>query len=289
MSRRTLALVALALVTLIWGSAFTVTKAAIGQVPPITLALLRFLVASALLLPLAWRRRRLAAPSLRGAWPTIAGMGLCGVALYQVGANFGLGYTTASQAVIIQSIIPILTAILAALLLHERPTRLRVLGIALSLAGVALVVLAAAPSTTASNPLLGGALLLASALGWVVYTLLAKRIAAADQLSVTAYSILIGTLLMLPLSLLEAGTANLAAIGWPGWASILYLGVLSTAAANLIYNRSLSYLDASQATTFLNLVPVVGVLIAVLFLGEPLLGWQLAGGALALVGVWLAT
>lgn len=289
MPQHTIAIIALLLVTCIWGSAFVITKAAIGAVPPIMLALLRFAVASAILLPLALRRQPLTSPALRSAWPTIAGMALTGVALFQLGANLALRYTTASQAVIIQAVIPVITALLAAMLLRERPPQRRVLGITLSLAGVALVVLAAVPSDAASDPLLGGVLLLASALGWSVYTILAKRIAGTDQLAVTAYSIALGTLLLVPLSVLEVGTFDVVALDWPAWASVLYLGALSTAAANLIYNRSLGHLDASQVATFLNLVPVVGVAVAVLFLGEPLIGWQLAGGGLVLLGVWLAT
>ena len=98
-----------------------------------------------------------------------------------------------------------------------------------------------------------------------------------------------GALFLLPLALIESGGPMLPSISARGWLSIVYLGVVSSAMANLLYNRSLAHLEANQAATFINLVPIVGVVVAVLFLGEPLIGWQLAGGAVTLLGVWLAT
>lgn len=289
MSRRTFAIVSLVLVMGIWGSAFTVTKAA--GVPPALLALLRFGLASAILLPLALARRSQVARRPSGAreWLLAAAMGLCGFTLHQAGSNLALAYTTATQGALIQSIIPVATAMLAALVLHERPSARRVLGIGLSLAGVAALVLAAAPSEHASSPLIGGAIMVGAVLMWACYTILAKRLADLDQLAVTAYSSVFGTLFLIPLALAEAGGLAFPAITARGWMAVLYLGVLSSAMANLVYNRALTVLDAGQTATFINLVPIVGVAIAVIFLGEPILALQLAGGAVALVGVWLAT
>jgi drug/metabolite transporter (DMT)-like permease len=289
MSRRSLAIVALVLVMGIWGSAFTVTKSA--GVPPVLLALLRFVLASAILLPLALARRGRGGRPPAGAreWATLAAMGLFGFTLNQAGANLALAYTTATQGAMIQSAIPVATALLAALVLKERPTGRRVLGIALSLAGVAGLVLAAAPSERASNPLLGGAIMLGSVLAWACYTVLGKRLAGVDLLMLTAYSSMFGALFLVPLALVESGGRLPAALSAQGWLAVLYLGVLASATANLVYNSALTLLDASQTATFINLVPIFGVAIAVLALGEPVLGLQMVGGAVALVGVWLAT
>jgi drug/metabolite transporter (DMT)-like permease len=281
-------MLALLLVMAVWGSAFTVTKAAIDEIPPVMIALLRFVLASAILLPGLIIRRQQALPLLRRSWPIMAAMGVCGFTLFQAGANLALAYTTAAQAAIIQSVIPVMTAILAALVLREQPSARRVLGILLSLAGVVAVILVAAPNEHASNPLIGGAIMLAVVALWAVYTVLAKRLSQADPLLVTAYSTIFGALFLVPLALIESRGAALPAISAQGWLSIVYLGALSSTMANLLYNWSLTHLDASQAATFINLVPIVGVAVAVLFLGEPLVAWQLVGGAVTLLGVWLA-
>jgi drug/metabolite transporter (DMT)-like permease len=271
----------------VWGSAFSVTKAAIAELPPVLIAFLRFALATAILLPLALLRRRHSAPIGRRQWITVAAMGVCGFTLFQAGANIAQTYTTATQAALIQSNIPVLTAVLAALVLRERPSGRRIAGIALSLVGILAVVLVAAPAERASNPLLGGAIMLASVGMWAIYTVLAKHLIGADLLKVTAYSTAFGALFLLPLALFEAGELALPAISMRGWLSIAYLGAMSSAMANLLYNRSLAHLEASQAASFINLVPIVGVVVAVVFLGEPLIGWQLVGGAVTLVGVWL--
>jgi drug/metabolite transporter (DMT)-like permease len=289
MPRRTLAIISLLVVMAIWGSAFTVTKAAIDEIPPVMIALLRFVLASAILLPglIVWRKQALAL--LKRSWPTLAAMGICGFTLFQAGANVALAYSTAAETAIIQSVIPVMTAILAALVLREQPSGRRIFGILLSLAGVVVVILVAAPSAHASNPLFGGAIMLGVVALWAIYTVLAKRLAQSDPLLVTACSTIFGALFLIPLALFESDGAALPQISAQGWLSILYLGALSSTMANLLYNWSLTHLDASQAATFINLVPIVGVAVAVLFLGEPLVGWQLVGGAITLLGVWLAT
>lgn len=289
MSRRATAILSLIFVMGIWGSAFSVTKAAIAEVPPVLIAFLRFALAAAILLPLTLIRRGSSPRMPKRQWVRVAAMGLSGFTLFQAGSNIAQTYTTATQAAIIQSIIPVLTVILAALVLRERPTGRRVAGIALSLVGVFAVVLAAAPSESARSPLLGGAIMLGAVGMWAIYTVIAKRLAGADLLDVTAYSTAFGALFLLPMALVESGGQALPGISAGGWLSIAYLGVMSSALANLLYNRSLAHLEANQAATFINLVPIVGVLVAVLFLGEPVIGWQLAGGAVTLLGVWLAT
>lgn len=289
MSHRVVVMLSLVLVMTVWASAVTVTKAALDQVPPITFALLRFAVASALLLLVAFRRRERVAHLDGRTWGTIAGMGLCGITLYYFCSNLSLVYATASQGVIIQGAIPVITAVLAVFVLRERPSPKRILGIVLSLVGVVLVVIVAAPSANASNPLLGGVLMLGAVIAWAFYTILAKRVATADQLSITAWSTTIGTALLIPLALFELRGVSLAIPSASNWIGIVYLGAVSTAGGHLLYNRSLAHLEASQAATFINLIPLIGVAIAVIFLGEVIVGWQFLGGALVLLGVWLAT
>jgi len=289
MSQRTKAILSLVVVMAIWGSAFPITKAALAYVPPMTFALLRFAVALSVLLPFALTHHKRAASSISGAWGTIAAMGVCGVTLFYSMVNIGLSYATATQAAIIQSIIPVVTAMIALVVLKERPSGKRVAGITLSLAGVALVVLTGTASGDARNPVLGSVLILGAVIAWAIYTILAKRVATVDQLVITAYSSVIGTVLLVPLALFEQPGVTPTAPPLQVWISIIYLGAFSSAVGHLLYSRSLAHLDASQAATFINLVPVVGVAVSVIFLGEAIVGWQLLGGALALLGVWLTT
>jgi drug/metabolite transporter (DMT)-like permease len=279
-------IVLLVLVMLVWASASTVTKAALTQVPPLLFALLRFSVASAVLLPFAYAGRKRARRLSGREWGRIAAMGFCGVTLFYVSYNLALYYASASLIVILQSAIPAVTAVFAAVLLKENPSGRRILGITLSLFGIILVALAA-PVGDASHPLLGSALMLGAVAGWAFYTILAKRFAAASQLTITAYSTTIGTALLIPPVLFELNAAPLPVITAQGWLGIVYLGVISTAGGYLLYNRSLAHLDASQAAAFLNLLPIFGVAIAVIFLGETVTVLQFVGGGMVLLGVWM--
>ena len=124
MSRRALAIGSLVVVMIIWGSSFAVTKASLAQVPPITFAFIRFSIASlTLLIMAAIHRRRAGARLPAPAWRLVALVGLTGVTLYYVSSNLALYYASASQGALVQSAIPAVTALLAALVLKERLAR----------------------------------------------------------------------------------------------------------------------------------------------------------------------
>src|SRR4029079_2671559 len=115
------------------------------------------------------------------------------------------------------------------------------------------------------------------------------QLARADPYLVTAYSAVVGTLCLAPIAWFELRGQPLRALRAGEWLRLLYLGTLSSAFGYFLYNSSLAYLDAGQAASFVNLLPIAGVAIAVIFLGESVLPLQLVGGAVVLAGVWLAT
>lgn len=288
MGSRVLAIILLILVMIIWGTSYAVTKDSLAEVPPILFAFLRLFIASVLLVALAQMRGGTAKLPRPIPWATIALMGLAGVCLYYTGFNLSLVYTSASQGALIQSFIPIVTALLAAIFLKESLSVKRLLGIGISIAGVVLIILLTAPSTNAQNPMLGNVLMLGTVVIWAVYTILAKRVADVDPLVVTAYATAFGTLLLIPAALFELSSKSFPAISGSVLLSIVYLGAVSSAGGLLLYNQSLKHLEASQTANFMNLMPVIGVAVAVLFLGESLTLWQIVGGALVLIGVWIS-
>ena len=289
-ARRALAALSLVFVMAVWGGSVTITKAAVESVPPIMLALLRFALAAALLLPLAIARLRArsgsgAAVPLRAA----ASLGLTGVTLYYVGYNVGVAYSTASQAAMIQSAGPAMTAVLAFFTLGERPAARAIAGVVLSMIGVAVVLFTSKAEVGASRPLFGGVLLVAATVVWSLYTIQAKRLADRDPVVLTAYTAAAGVAFLVPAAIIEYALGARAALTTPGWVSVAYLGAISSAAGYLLYNRSLKVLSAGQVAAYINLIPVVTVVTAVAFLGERLTPGTLLGGALVLLGVWLTS
>lgn len=178
---------------------------------------------------------------------------------------------------------------MAAVWLRERISRQRLVGIGLAVAGVLLIVARAAPDDSARSPLIGNLLMFASVVVSGMYTVLAKRIADVDPVSMTATISVIGTLMLLPAALLEGARTSAPPISIGGWLRIIYLGAIASAAAYLTYSRALRDLDASQVGIFINLVPVLGVISGVMFLGEAITPLAITGGLLVLVGVWISS
>jgi drug/metabolite transporter (DMT)-like permease len=280
------AILALLATVLIWGSSFIVAKAALREVGPLTLNALRFLVAFPILLVPAWRRGYRLRLYAR---PTFWWFGLTGVVLYYTLQNVGLVYTSALGTALVLSIIPAVTALLAAWLLNERLAARQWVGIGLALAGAALVGLATGSSQDAPRPWLGNLMILGSVLAWAIYTIQGKRLSAAYPAVVaTTAATGAGLLLLLPLAVGEVALA-----GWPrftlvGALAILYLALASTALPMFLWNVALSHVGASVASAYLNLVPIVGVGLALLA-GEAVSPWQVVGGVLALLGVWISS
>ena len=127
-SRRSTALVSLILIMMVWGSTFVVTKAAVAEVPPLTLSVLRFLIAAIVLAPIAAARGGLAAlPRPLPAKPLLI-MGLTGIALFHIGFNYALAFGSAAQGALIFALVPAAVAVAAVLGLKERLSRRRVAG-----------------------------------------------------------------------------------------------------------------------------------------------------------------
>jgi len=284
---RVFAALSLLLVMLIWGSTFVVTKAAVADVPPLLLAFLRFALASAILVPTAQAHGGLSALPRPLPLRELALMGLTGVAIFFAGFNLALAHTTATDGALIQGTIPAVSALVAAVVLGERLGPGRALGIAASVAGVALVVVAGGGSDAAPNRVLGNLLMVGTVVAWVVYSLVGRRLRAVSGLATTAYSTLLGTLVLVPAVAVELALRPRPTLTAEGLVAVAYLGVVASAFAFWLWNRALAVLDVAQATAFINLVPLVGVAGAALVLGEPFTLAHLVGGAFIVVGVGL--
>jgi drug/metabolite transporter (DMT)-like permease len=289
MANRALALTMLVLLMLVWGTTYLSVKSVIQETTPLMLACLRFFCASAVLVPLALMRGGLKALPKPLPLGTLLLMTLCGYVFYFAAFNYAMVYTSAVQGALIQALLPAAIATAAALFLRERPSARRIAGIALSIIGVALVVGYGHEDTDARNPILGGILMSSTVVAWALYTVLAKRLAQTDQIVVTAFNMLAAGVLLIPLVLIDLHGAPFPPLSTTGWAHVVYLGLFASGAAFVVYNLALRDLDASAVGVWMNLVPLVGMAAAVLFLGETLNAWQIVGAAVALAGMWLSS
>jgi drug/metabolite transporter (DMT)-like permease len=273
---------------IVWGSTYVVTKATVREIPPLTLAVLRNLIAAGVLVPLAIGRGGLLGLPRPFPVRSLVTMGLTGIAILTVGFNYGLVFGSASQGALIYALGPAAVAIAAVLGLGERLSRRRIAGVLLSVVGAVLVVVSGETDRATPHPLIGALCMLAGVVAWAYYTVVAKRLAGADQIVVIAWVSLIGMAMLLPLAAMELLRNPLPQPTLAAWVGAVFLGALASAGAYVVYSRALRDLDASLVGAYFTLDPIIGVVTAVLFLGEVLRGGQVVGAIVAIVGMWLA-
>jgi drug/metabolite transporter (DMT)-like permease len=283
-TNRALAIIALIGANLIWGTTFVATKPMLDRIPPLTVASLRFMIALLVLLPLL---SRTGGKPARGS--SVALMGFTGVFLVYFCQNLGLQYTSAANGALIHGGIPIFTALIAASFLRERLTWTRSIGIGASLAGVATVVLMSGGSSIGVS-ITGDALVLGSGIALAAYFVLGRlAFPSGNSLELVAGVARYGLLFLFPASLIELWVVGMS---WPTLVDLLgllYLGAAASALAFVLWGYGLRHMEAAQATTFANLSPLVGLIVAALLLGERVTGIQIGGGLMIIAGVWIAT
>jgi drug/metabolite transporter (DMT)-like permease len=282
----------LVLIVSIWASYPALAKLALADFPPFFLAVVRCSLASAFLVALLLRA---SGEHLRGLGPrALASFAFLGITGYWISTQFsylGYYYTTAANAVILQAATPVMVALGARLYLGERLRRAQQAGAAVSLLGVLCVITNGRLAMLRPEEMRAGDFITLGALtGWAAYTVYGKRILAeySPTLATTA-AYVIGTLLMVPTALVTAPLfppPRLASAF--AWGVVLYQAILG-ALAHVWWYRAIQVVGPSLSAMFLNLQPVVGVLLAWLLVGETVGLWQVIGGALVVGGVGLTT
>lgn len=266
---------------LFWASAFAAIRAGLEAYEPGHLALLRFLIASAVLGVYALVTR-MQLPEARDL-PAVLLMGLVGVTLYHVPLSYGEVTVTAGAASLLIASAPTFTALLATLFLGERLKMWGWVGIGISFAGVALIAFGEGEGVRFEPRAL---LILLAAVCTSLYFILQKRyLKKYNALQLSAYSIWAGTLLMLVF--LPGLIRALPTAPPDATLAVVYLGVFPAALAYVAWTYVLSRLPASIAGSFLYLSPILATLIAWVWLREIPTGLSLVGGATSLAGVIL--
>ncbi len=279
----------LLLLVLIWAVNFSVIKIALAQLAPMAFNPPRFLLASAIVFVVLRRHGPIPLPR-PGDRLRILGLGVLGNVIYQLLFIHGIDRTRAGNASLLLAGTPIVTALLSAALGHERVRPRIWLGVVLTVAGMALVVLAGHSEVgLGADTVRGDLTLICASVAWSIYTVGAREpIARYGSVAVTAWTMWVGTVGLLLLGLPDLLRAPWTELSATGWLSIAYSGMFGIGFAYLIWYHGVRRLGNTRTASYSNLVPVVAILVAWATLGEIPTGGQVAGAAVIIGGVTLA-
>ncbi len=298
----------LLLMTIIWGTNYALVKTAFRELDPQAFNALRLVLASSVMVSasMIFRRRWAArgsaaddeigvvasifhtpAPVTRADWVRLVWLGLVGHCLYQYLFVGGLAKTSVANGALLVSATPVVITLFSSIGGKERIGALHWAGTLLSFLGIYLVVGRGAHVSEAS--LRGDAMLLGAVVCWALYTLGARPLMARHSpVGITALSMLIGTLLYIPLAARELGSVDYRAVSAITWTKLIYSSLFAICIAYTIWYAAVREIGSARTSVYSNLLPIVAMATAYLWLHEPLDTAKLGGAASVLAGVALS-
>ena len=271
-------------VTFLWSTSWVLIKFGLTDMPALTFAGLRYVLAFLVLIPLYWRTPQatpLRALSRRD-WLALAGLGVVYYTITQGTQFLGLAYLPAITFSLLLNATAVVTAVLGVFFLAERPSRRQWVGTAVFLGGVLVYFL---PKQIPAGQAIGYVIATVTILANSFSGILGRAVNRQNRLhplTVTLVSMGLGSVLLLGLGL---ATEPWPALTWQNWLLILFLAVMNTALAFTLWNHTLRTLSAMESSIINNTMLIQITLLAWLFLGETLTWLDVVGLALAAIGV----
>ncbi len=265
------------------------TKAALREISPPTLLFARFGLGAGLLVLLVTLSGSKPLPP-RDTWLALALMGFIGVFLHHMLQAYALTMTTATHAGWLIGLIPIWSAVLAAVLLKERFGGMKLAGLVGGFIGALLVITRGQISggTLQLPGTRGDFLILLSTINWAVYSVVGRdTLKRLGSTRATAGSMLLGWLMLMPLFLFKSGWRELPHLSMTGWGAILFLGIGCSGLGYLFWYSALERIEVSRVAAFLYIQPLVTLTAAVILLNERVTVTTVIGGLVVLLSVFI--
>lgn len=279
----------LCLAVLGWSGNFVVGRLVGASVPPIGLAFSRWVIAFALIAPWSIRRMRRDAAALRAGWRVILVLSITGVAIFNTFVYRGLHTTTAVNGLILQSICPVLIIVFAFLAHREAPHLAQLAGLAISLAGVWIVVTRGQPLGSGGlRVAVGDAWIFAAVVSYAVYSVTLRSRPAVHPLSLLGATFGLGALVLAPFFVAEVASGYTIPATPGALAAVTYVGVIPSIVSYFCFNRGVELAGAARAGQYIHLMPVFGAALAFVVVHESLQPFHLVGAAVIATGIVLA-
>lgn len=286
----------LTLACLFWGGTFVAGKQLhhLGVEPGVA-GLLRFALASILFLGVAIsvRSSQRVMPTLRE-WPLLMILGMTGVAGYTWLFLTGLQHIPASRATMIIALNPVAIATASSIFFREKLGGLRICGFVIAVTGSFIAIIGHTPEAAGATFGVGELCILGCVCCWTIYSLVGKRVMRQlSPLMANTWAAVIGSLILLPVVLFTEDLSTCLDFGVTAWACIGYFALFATVLGFLWFFEGVQKVGAARSGLFINLVPVFGIALSILVLGERPSVWLFVGAGLVvpglLLGAWPGT
>lgn len=283
-AERRLAEAGVLVVMVFWAANFIVVKSAVAILPPVGFTFLRFVIASATLMALLrWREGSIGLP--RRDFIAICALGALGFGLYQILWTTGLTTVPAGDSALLIASTPVLVAILAVAARSDVLTPAKLVGAIVSFFGVG-VVIASGPGLSLGRSLGGELITLLGAGCWSFYMAFgAPYLARYSPLRTTAWATVAGTIVLAPVAATQLVTVTASAFTPGVFGAVLYSGFLAAGISNVVVQNGIRVVGPTRTAAYQFLIPALAVILAALFLAEPIRPGQVLGGLVIVAGV----
>ena len=275
---------------LLWSGNAVIGRAVHETIPPIGLNFWRWMITLPVFVVLAWPHVRKDWPLVRRHWPILVLFSILSVTVYNTFVYIGLNTTTAINMLLINTARPVMIVFLSYALFRDRLTAAQALGFVLALAGtVTILARGDIDVLIGVHFIVGDLWVVLATVGWAFYTVLLPKRPAIHPTNLMLVSVVVGTAILLPFYLWETLLVRPVPLGPQTYWAVGYLGLLASAVAFLCFNRMVEVLGPNRAGLTSYVVPIVGTMLAILFLHEQFHAFHIAGIVLILAGVVLAS
>lgn len=281
----------LILAVLFWSGNFIVGRGIHNEIPPMTLAFWRWAIALLIILPFSLRPILRQKDLIRRNWKILTFLAILSVTNFSMFIYMALKSSTVTNAVLINSMIPIFIVIVSWMGFKERITLRQAIGIVISLTGLMFIITKGNLSTLIAVRFGKGDMWTISAgISWALYSaLLRKCPVELDSLSFLTATIIIGIFFIFPFYIWEIGTGKTMNFTHASIGSIIYVALFASVLAYTFWNKAIQIIGANKTGVFIHLMPVFSIILAMIFLDEKLRGYHIKGTILIFSGIFLTT
>lgn len=272
-----------------WSGAFIAGKIGVKEIPPFSLAFFRFLFATVIIFPIMIKYEekdwRIKAEDMK----VMLTLGIIGMFGYHILFFTALKYTTAINSSMIAATNPMITSILASIIIKERLELKRLCAILIAFAGVVLTLTNGRITALIEIRFNKGDIIMLGAVAcWAIYSVISKKVMERySPLILTSYSFLVCLIALVPFVIMEKPMTYLPNVSLQGWLSVLYMAIFASVIGYLVQQMAIKAIGPSKTNVFVNLVPVFSIILSTIILKETLSITKCMSGVIIIIGVYM--